>query len=94
MKQLTRQSKPARGGARGGKVNGSEMGSGRGSEERNTAFAANSRRGGRTKDYEIEPVSYYSLLSSFFWRSGGVFGMWWVVAWARERCSFLRFHSS
>jgi len=57
MKQITRQSKPARGAARGAKANGSEMGSGRGSEERNTSYAANSRRGGRAKDYEIETVS-------------------------------------
>jgi len=68
MKALTRQAKPARG-ARGGKPNGSEIGSGRGSEERNTSFAPNSRRGGRQKDYEMEVVSIAPLLYSIYFLS-------------------------
>lgn len=66
MKALTRQPKPTRGGARGGKANGSEMGSGRGSEERNSSLAAPGRRGARAaKDYDLEAVSTCIFLFHF-----------------------------
>jgi mortality factor 4-like protein 1 len=67
MKALQKQPKSGKKG-QGGRANGSDFSSARGSEERTASVAAQSGRGGqrRARDYEIENVSPlfpYCLLS-------------------------------
>lgn len=64
MRNLQRQSKREPKGGKGTRANGSEMGSGRGSEERHPSLAAQGPRSrGRNRDYDLEPVSLmFSLL--------------------------------
>ena len=59
MKALSKQSKAGGKKGQGGKANGSDFSSARGSEERTASVAAQSGRGGqrRTRDYDIENVS-------------------------------------
>ena len=60
MKELQRETRaPKSGLKKGGRANGSDFSSARGSEERHTSMAAQSGRGGprRNRDYDLEPVS-------------------------------------
>lgn len=57
MRNLQRQSKGVGKNPKGTRANGSEMGSGRGSEERNPSVAAQGSRQRRNRDYDLEPVS-------------------------------------
>jgi mortality factor 4-like protein 1 len=64
MKQLQRETRgPKSGVKKGGRANGSDFSSARGSEERHTSMAAQSGRGGprRNRDYDLEPVSISSI---------------------------------
>ena len=65
MRNLQRQSKGVGKNPKGSRANGSEMGSGRGSEERNPSLAAQSSRRGRNRDYDLEPVSDSNLIDYF-----------------------------
>ena len=60
--------KPGKFGGKGGRANGSDFSSARGSEERHASVAAQSGRGGprRNRDYDLEQVS--SLLQFLFVR--------------------------
>jgi hypothetical protein len=60
MKELQRETRaPKSSLKKGGRANGSDFSSARGSEERHTSMAAQSGRGGprRNRDYDLEPVS-------------------------------------
>ena len=73
MKELQRETRaPKSGLKKGGRANGSDFSSARGSEERHTSMAAQSGRGGprRNRDYDLEPVSiFYFLLSMVVYHS-------------------------
>jgi hypothetical protein len=65
MKELQRETRaPKSGLKKGGRANGSDFSSARGSEERHTSMAAQSGRGGprRNRDYDLEPVSISYIL--------------------------------
>lgn len=69
VKALQKQPKSGKKG-QGGRANGSDFSSARGSEERTASVAAQSGRGGqrRTRDYDVETVSslYFLLLFDAF----------------------------
>jgi hypothetical protein len=71
MKELQRETRaPKSSLKKGGRANGSDFSSARGSEERHTSMAAQSGRGGprRNRDYDLEPVSI-SYISYCQWLS-------------------------
>lgn len=78
MRNLQRQSKSTGKNLKGTRANGSEMGSGRGSEERNPSVAAQGSRQRRTRDYDLEPVSsiFPLVLRYAFLRS-----LTWIIIW-------------
>lgn len=59
MKALQMRAPPKMSGKKGGRANGSDFSSARGSEERNASVAAQGARGGvrNRRDYDLEHVS-------------------------------------